>query len=298
MKMTNLKHHIPHIVLLVILLGVIGYGWHRLAEFKSEVAEVEERFAIEQEGYVSRIRTLEEKLEESESKIKSIGEELVAAENKYLGYDNTIRGLSDIVGDLDKLAKTDEELLQKYSKVYFLNEHYEPTNLATIDSKYAYNPDRTYEIHGQVLPHLEAMLSRAEDDGMNMKVISAYRSYGTQGDLKSHYTVTYGSGTANQFSADQGYSEHQLSTTVDLTTPQIGASFSGLENTEEYQWLLDNAHKYGFVLSYPENNSYYKFEPWHWRYVGIELATKLYEDDLNFYDMSQREIDTYLISIF
>lgn len=298
MKIKGLKKHIPLIVSLLLLVIVIGYGWHRLNDFKSNVVELEERYAIEKEGYESRIQSLEKELEVSESNVQSLGEELIAAENKYLNFDDTIRGLSDIVGDLDKLSKTDEELLQKYSKVYFLNEHYEPTDLATIEPEYTYNKDRKYEVHSKVWPQLETMLSDAEDAGVNLKVISAYRSYGTQADLKSAYTVTYGAGTANQFSADQGYSEHQLGTAVDFTTPEIGASFSGLENTEEYTWLLDNAHRYGFTLSYPENNSYYEFEPWHWRYVGIELATKLKEDDLNFYDTSQREIDTYLISIF
>ena len=107
----------------------------------------------------------------------------------------------------------------------------------------------------------------------------------------------YGSG-ANKFSADQGYSEHQLGTTVDFTTPDIGAGFSKFETTAAYTWLTDNAYKYGFALSYPKNNAYYQFEPWHWRFVGVELATKLHNDNMYFYDLNQRIIDTYLVYIF
>jgi D-alanyl-D-alanine carboxypeptidase len=110
--------------------------------------------------------------------------------------------------------------------------------------------------------------------------------------------VTYGAGTANQFSADQGYSEHQLGTTVDFTTSSVGATFSGFEDTESYRWLRDEAHRYGFVLSYPPNNSYYQFEPWHWRFVGVDLAQDLHQDDTYFYDLDQREINEYLITLF
>ena len=109
--------------------------------------------------------------------------------------------------------------------------------------------------------------------------------------------MIYGAG-ANQFSADQGYSEHQLGTALDFATTEIGAGFDGFEKTDAYRWLLDNAYQYGFILSYPQNNNYYQFEPWHWRFVGRDLAKKLSKEDKNFYDLDQREIDEYLISFF
>ena len=116
--------------------------------------------------------------------------------------------------------------------------------------------------------------------------------------MKSTYKFTYGSGTANAFSADQGYSEHQLGTTVDFTTEAIGGAFAGFDKTSAYTWLNENAYRYGFVLSYPKNNTYYVFEPWHWRFVGVALATRLHSENRNFYDLDQREIDQYLISLF
>ena len=72
----------------------------------------------------------------------------------------------------------------------------------------------------------------------------------------------------------------------------------GFDKTPEYKWLTDNAYKYGFVISYPAGNKYYKYEPWHWRFVGVALATKLHEDGIYFYDMDQRLIDNYLANIF
>jgi D-alanyl-D-alanine carboxypeptidase len=153
------------------------------------------------------------------------------------------------------------------------------------------------KIHTKVLPYLLDLLKTARNNGLDLKIISAYRSFGEQSTLKGAYTVNYGSG-ANTFSADQGYSEHQLGTTIDFTNTSVGSSFSGFSKTKEYEWLMQNAYKYGFMISYPQENTFYQFEPWHWRFVGRNLANKLHEDNKNFYDLDQRTIDAYLISIF
>ena len=85
---------------------------------------------------------------------------------------------------------------------------------------------------------------------------------------------------------------------VDFATPATGTGFAGFDKTPEYAWLLANAYKYGFEISYPQSNTYYEFEPWHWRFVGVALATTLHSRNEYFYDMDQREIDTYLADIF
>jgi D-alanyl-D-alanine carboxypeptidase len=206
--------------------------------------------------------------------------------------------ISGTVSTLEKLSKTDPELLQKYSKVFFLNEHYAPERLVAIDEQFVYDEDQTERIHALVWPHLEDLLEEAEDDNIELYVKSAFRSYNEQGALKGSYTVTYGVGTANQFSADQGYSEHQLGTTVDFITTGLNGQLTGFEKTKAYEWLRENAHDYGFVLSYPPNNQYYLFEPWHWRFVGEDLARRLERRDEFFYDLDQREIDNYLVDLF
>jgi len=252
----------------------------------------------------ARISNLESQLGITQSELHratSTNEELARTLQEEQGRNDEfaaqIDEISDTVGILDKLSKTDEELLQKYSKVSFLNEHYVPSDLSKIDKKWLYDESLTKEIHSKVEPFLEDMLEDALDDGVKIWVVSAYRSFGEQANLKGAYTVTYGSG-ANTFSADQGYSEHQLGTTIDFTTEGINGGLSGFGNTEAYQWLLDNAHKYGFTLSYDEENGYYVFEPWHWRFVGEDLAEDLHDDGAHFYDWDQRKIDEYLISIF
>ena len=212
-------------------------------------------------------------------------------------FQSQIKKISKTVGVLDKLSKTDKELLQKYSKVYFLNEHYIPEKLTTIEKSYMYDESRNHQLHSKVIPYFNSMVDAAKEDGVDLWVVSAYRSFETQAQLKGAYSVTYGSG-ANAFSADQGFSEHQLGTTIDFTAKGIGGGLNGFQNTAGYTWLKDNAFKYGFTLSYSEGNAYYTFEPWHWRFVGEDLARDLNKDNAHFYDWEQRKIDEYLVNIF
>lgn len=274
------------LAVVIVALGAYLYYFHK----KSEAAQL---------ALNNQIAELETHVKNVELERTSLSDALDAERVRNADFEDQVKKLTNTVGVLDKLSKTDPELLKKYSKVYFLNEHYEPPRLLNVTEKYLSDPDKPQQIHRDVWPFLKRLLERADDDrGLHLLVASAYRSFGTQAGLKSSYRVTYGAGTANQFSADQGYSEHQLGTAIDFTTPATSATLDGFENTPEYKWLEENAYKYGFVLSYPPNNSYYQYEPWHWRFVGIELAARLHEDNQYFYDLDQRTIDQYLINIF
>jgi LAS superfamily LD-carboxypeptidase LdcB len=286
---------------LLSLLGGLGYYSYTQHErvlmlleernfFLLEVASSTDKRVLEAESASSTIAALTLERDDLMSKLSQ-------EEAKNDAFERQINKISGTVGRLDKLSKTDEELLQKYSKVYFLNENYIPSKLKTIDSDYLAPGRKEQYFHGDALPYLEDMLADAKKDGVNLTVVSAYRSFETQADLKGAYLQSYGSG-ANTFSADQGYSEHQLGTTLDFSTPDLGGSLGGFGDTKAYAWLKDNAHKYGFTLSYPEGNAYYVYEPWHWRFVGEDLASDLKRDDANFYDWDQRKIDEYLIKIF
>ncbi len=201
------------------------------------------------------------------------------------------------IDKLEKLTTIDPELLRKYSKVFFLSENYTPPKLRDIDAKFRINSNKEIQILREVEPFLNDLLEDADDDGVNLRVISGYRSFETQQQLKTNYVTTYGTG-ANQFSADQGYSEHQLGTTVDFGTPEVTGAYLSFQNTEAFDWLTENAHKYGFIMSYPSGNSYYQYEPWHWRFVGQDLADDLHDNKKSFYELDQRDINDYLIKIF
>ena len=243
------------------------------------------------------IAALSSKLSLTSDELDDLTDDYTAEKEKNDNFEGQIKKITGTVTILDKLSKTDEELLQKYSKVYFLNEHYVPEKIVPIEKKYLYNEALTKSIHGKVKPYLYEMIDDALDDGVKIWVSSAYRSFNDQAVLKGAYTATYGTG-ANTFSADQGYSEHQLGTTVDFTTEGIGGGLDGFQNTPAYTWLLKNAQEYGFTLSYPKGNTYYTFEPWHWRFVGEDLARDLADGEAHFYDWDQRKIDAYLIKIF
>lgn len=296
------------LVVAVALAGYLGYELNLLKKEKIESEQrLEETIRIKEEAVATataRIGELESLLTETQALLQEtvdesedLARDLRREKNKNDDFEDQIEKISSTVGTLDKLAKTDPELLQKYSKVYFLNEHYMPEKLLEIDKEFLYSEAQPKFIHAKVSPFLEEMIKDALADGVKLWVVSAFRSFDEQEDLKGAYTVSYGSG-ANTFSADQGYSEHQLGTTVDLTTEGLGGGLNGFGSTPAYTWLTKNAYKYGFILSYPDDNQYYIFEPWHWRFVGTELARDLQNQGKHFYDLDQREIDAYLISIF
>lgn len=241
--------------------------------------------------------TLAETLATAREENTQLAEKLAAELAKNDSFASQISDIAGTVGTLTKLSQTDKELLQKYSRVYFLNENYVPSNLATISSDYALDPKREYQLHSKVKPYLEDMLTAAQANNTPLLVLSSYRSFGAQAALKVSYKVTYGAGS-NKFSADQGYSEHQLGTAVDLTTKEINGTSVAFGTSPAGKWLDEHAYEYGFILSYPKGNTYYQYEPWHWRFVGVKLATYLHDANLHFYDMQQRDIDTYLVSIF
>jgi zinc D-Ala-D-Ala carboxypeptidase len=292
----NFKPKLKIIGILILIIIVIALVVWQTIVYKKFLS-FEKKTNEQNQAASQKISDIETVLLATQESNTTMAEALEAAKEKADSLAKKFDKVKDNVDDLEKITLTDPELLQKYSKVYFLNEHYNPSDLETIPSKFTYNTNKKYQIHEEVWPYLKDLLDDSVDAGLDLKVISAFRSFDEQTSLKGAYTVTYGVG-ASQFSADQGYSEHQLGTTVDFTNPTVGATFSGFSKTAEYKWLQENAHNYGFVMSYPENNTYYQFEPWHWRFVGEKLARNLYKKEQFFYDLSQREIDEYVLYLF
>lgn len=290
------------IVIALIIIAGIWYGLDRASKFSAQVGQLSEQLlALE-----SRLSSTTTQIQEDVTKNYVALSQVLAQEQQSVGtikeqlgaYKDQVGSLSGTLTTLQKLSKTDPELLQKYSKVFFLNEHYSPPRLSEIPNEYEYSEEKTLKIHAEVWPYMKRMIDDAKAAGVTIYVFSAYRSFNEQGALKGQYSVTYGAGTANTFSADQGYSEHQLGTTVDFITSGLSGQLEGFDGTKAYQWLQANAHRYGFTLSYPKNNKFYVYEPWHWRFVGVKLATYLYNEKQNFYDVDQRKIDEYLVSVF
>ena len=166
-------------------------------------------------------------------------------------------------------------LVNKYTK---LDENYTPT-LVTMSSTYSYG---NMQMETVAYEHFKQMVDAAKNDGIKLYNISSYRSYSTQSGLYNNYVNSSGKTAADRFSARAGYSEHQTGLATDINTASSADHF---ENTKEYQWLINNCHKYGFILRYPQGREYitgYKFEPWHYRYVGVDVATYVMENNITF----------------
>lgn len=286
---------VPILAVALLAAGALaGIGWSRYSAADGARAEAEA--AAESARTEAASSTVA--LELARTETAQLAEQLAAERERADTLAQEKRRAERKADELEDLAKLDPELLAKYSKVFFLNENYEPPKVVEIPAEYRSPEDRELSIRKEVLPFLKRLIEAAEDDGVEINVASAFRSFDQQAELKGQYTVTYGASSANAFSADQGYSEHQLGTTVDFTSPENGGGLSGFSRTEAFTWLEENAYRYGFILSYPEGNAYYVYEPWHWRFVGEDLARHLHKKDLNFYDLDQRDIDSYLGEIF
>ncbi len=309
MKNTSLEHiDLGKLALIlggISLVAIFAIGYFVYFSVSKDIVVLKNNMSSSTQILNQRIANLVADLASTTLTSQELSQRLLEEQAKSSSFEaslnnitGTVNNISGTVGTLEKLSKTDKELLQKYSKVYFLSDNYVPMSLTNIDKKYLYDDAKTLQFHTSALPFLVRMLDQANNEGVSLKIVSAYRSFGTQSTLKNDYLVTYGSG-ANKFSADQGYSEHQLGTALDiangLSKPALEISF---EDTSAFTWLTNNAYSYGFILSYSKNNVYFQYEPWHWRFVGVSLATRLHNDRITFSDLEQRIIDTYLVNIF
>lgn len=281
----------------LILIGGFTYATYFGYITNKKLRYTEETLKNTVQSLSDTIKSLEEKIQTLTLENTDLNNVLTEEQKKNISLEKVKRRNEKKIDTLEKLTTIDPELLKKYSKVFFLSENYAPPELKDISSEFKITPDKDLQILKEVSPYLEDLLKDANEAGVNLRVISAYRSFNEQKQLKSNYVFTYGSG-ANKFSADQGYSEHQLGTTVDFGTTEVVGAYMSFENTTAFTWLKENAYKYGFILSYPKENSYYQYEPWHWRFVGEDLAEDLYDDKKSFYELDQRDIDEYLIKIF
>lgn len=286
--------------LLVLLIAGASAGYYYYEEYTGHIAVANATIADQSEALAtasSTIAELNNTLDNARSALAELEDAYDDERERNEDFEDRIEDLSDSLDTLDRLAKLDEELLMKYSRVSFLNENYMPAELREIDDEWVAEGKVPQYFLKDALPFLEDMLEDAERDDVDLRVVSAYRTFDHQNALNERYVQTFGEG-ANAFSATQGFSEHQLGTTVDFSTPELGGAIDPFGTTEAYEWLLENAHKHGFILSYPEDNQFYVYEPWHWRFVGEELAKDLHRREQKFYDMEQRRIDEYLLNIF
>ncbi len=166
------------------------------------------------------------------------------------------------------------------NKKMWLAKEYKPNDL--VQPKVNFLPDTNFEarfLRKEASKALEKMFKKAKKDKVYLYAVSGFRSYERQSKIFKENLKLDGE-LANKYSARAGQSEHQTGLAMDITCENVEFSLSSeLENTEEYKWLTENCYKYGFIIRYPrgkEEITGYTFEPWHLRYVGLQIAKDIY----------------------
>ncbi len=182
--------------------------------------------------------------------------------------------------DNDSATNVDDGILMLVNKYHYLPENYDPKDIVNIKNWYCYGEN---QIKDEVYQKFIEMYNDASKNNLKLIISSGYRTYDEQKETYDSYVDRYGVKKADGLAARPGYSEHETGLTLDITTGK--ATKDTFEDTDEFKWLKENSYKYGFILRYPkdkENITGYDYEPWHYRYVGIETSTKIHELDITF----------------
>ncbi len=188
-------------------------------------------------------------------------------------------------------APAGDPIFMPVGKDLALPEGYVPPDLVPV-------PARFLAMSGQVMRQeaataLENWLTAAQQAGYSIGVVSAYRSYQDQVDDYTNSVATIGQAETDRSVALPGHSEHQLGTTADLSTASVGYEVvPAFGDTPEGRWLAQTAAQYGFVMSYPNGKEAvtgYEYEPWHFRYVGVQRAELVQADSLTLIEFLRRE---------
>ncbi|MGL4739769.1 MAG: M15 family metallopeptidase [Sarcina sp.] len=208
----------------------------------------------------------------------------------------------DIVDVFNIIRNNDNDLVILCNKDIMLGESYIPTDL--VIPKVPLTHDKTAQqsqLRKPAAEALEKMLSDAKKvAGLEeLYLVSGYRSYDYQYNIFHNSMRNRGKEHTEKYMAKPGHSEHQTGLTADISTRGMGfALIESFENTKEGQWLANNAHKYGYILRYPKDRvetTGYAYEPWHFRYVGVEVSTYMFENKLvleDIYDSLDTKVDS------
>ena len=173
------------------------------------------------------------------------------------------------------------------NKNYRLPSNYTPDDLVYLDVP-LYRDEKNNEanyLRKEAANALEKLFNTAmNEEGYELIARSGFRTYQTQVNLYNNYVATRGQQYADSYSARSGHSEHQTGLTIDITAQSVNAGLSEtFGQSKEGAWVAKNAHRFGFIIRYPQGRTSetgYEYEPWHLRYVGVEAATEIYQNDL------------------
>ncbi|MCS0672074.1 D-alanyl-D-alanine carboxypeptidase family protein [Cytobacillus firmus] len=187
------------------------------------------------------------------------------------------------VVDGRNIIQNPENVMALVNKQFSLPDGYEPSKLMIPDVAFSYGKldlEKSY-LRQDAAQALEKLFTGALNEGVELFAVSGYRSFTRQSQVFEAEVSKVGKEKAVQAVAIPGSSEHQTGLSMDISSRSANLELSEeFGETKEGKWLAENAHRYGFILRYPkgkEGITGYKYEPWHFRYVGTEAATVIYE---------------------
>lgn len=212
--------------------------------------------------------------------------------NRYLDYKNKNNNLSneDIIRNVNanidynfytniKSSDTSKGKLMIVNKYYNLSSSYKGDLVETGN----YSINSNYKMDREAFDAYKKLYEDAVKNNLHIKIRSAYRSYFDQQYIYNGYVARDGKAESDRYSARAGHSEHQTGLAIDISAASdLWGDFS---KTQEFTWMKDNSYKYGFILRYPKDKEYitgYMYEPWHYRYVGVDVAKYIYENNITY----------------
>ncbi len=187
-----------------------------------------------------------------------------------------------------KEVEDPNNLLVLVNKYNFLPNNYKPEDLTYVPGAYGNNVPMREVIKE---PFIELQKAAEEEIGIILKPTTAFRDQSFQNTLYNNYVAKDGVEAADTYSARPGFSEHQTGLAIDLKNTLISSSTR--LNDSDFEWLSNNAHRFGFIIRYPKEKvdiTGYQFENWHIRYVGLNIAKTIYENNLTL----EEYIDLYI----
>ena len=285
-KKLKTKNFLVFIIIIILIITSIIYG---INKSKNNNTNSKEQNKIENKDKVNNTKELTE-LEKAKKDLAYYKDEYEDAykeyreKNKDLSIEKVITnvniGLNYDYYTHTKATKdlnTNTILVNKYN---YLTEDYVPENLQTVDKKYS---SKTLQLVDYAKEAFEELSEAASKENYTVLAMSSYRSYQYQYNLYNRYVSTDGVEAADTYSARPGYSEHQTGLAVDVYNGK--EDFTNFEKTKEYNWMQDNAYKFGFILRCPKDKvleTGYQYESWHYRYVGKEIAKYIHDNNLCF----------------
>ena len=304
-KLKKQVYYVIGIVILIIALGIFGivkykeYKYQQTNEYKllehgyndSEVARILEEFSDQE--YIDYLLSNEK----NSNIVSLLDEKYYLAKNfySYVDYmnENSDLDLSSIIRNinihLDKdfyevayYTDTSLDTAMLVNKYYLLSSDYAPDDLVTVPQTYSWGDAGSQQVREVAYTAFLDMWNAAEKEGYYLMINSSYRSYADQETVYNNYKNSSGERYADSIAARPGSSEHQTGLAIDVFS-RTNTNRNTFTDSAEAIWLAENSYKFGFILRYPEDKvdiTGYSYESWHFRYVGEDIATYIYKNDI------------------